>query len=142
MTAKDAILEAEATIRGLAKELARMKDAATLLEDGKNQTAAVLKASEAVIVAAGQFTDAGAEIVRQFKAVHIKEDLEKIRLSQEANERQGAQIQKAIENVGVKVTELQAGLKAQARSDLRIQLISLSAGILVLGLTMLGLHFL
>jgi len=74
----DRILEAEKSIQGIAIELKRMRDAASLMEDAQTRTDAVLTSAERVVQAAEQFSNACEVIVDKLSSTDLIERIEEL----------------------------------------------------------------
>ena len=76
----DKILEAEASIQNIAAELARLKNAATLLEDAQNQNETILTSAESVINEVKNLISTFKEVVSNLSSLNINQRLSELEM--------------------------------------------------------------
>ncbi len=78
MVDTDKILEAEQGIQNIAAELGRMRDAATILERGKEQNEAIRTAAEQLVSELKPFIGVCGEIITKLSELNIHEQLDRL----------------------------------------------------------------
>lgn len=76
MVDTDYVRDAEQSIAGIAAELGRMRDAASLLEDAQVQATAMITAAERVVQGVEAYTNASGALVTRLAATDITQNLE------------------------------------------------------------------